>query len=387
VYGSCDCRYGYGGEECADVVVPLATRTAQALMLELSNITMGFAIWLAYRRNCLGLSSMLLFTMVFSTIYHLCDQQIYCLLNLKYLTLQKLDFFLTFMDILLVSRYLSYVPVAFDGTLLAFQALLAFLISQEDGLIGLVIIFVLSGVLVVFTLGVEYYRRFKTVSAEQRMLTQRKLLRLLSDDIAKEWNFWFLGAAVPFLVTAIVVMNKQDSSNYWVMHGNWHISIMMTVAFLILSRKKKAEVKAPGELQFHHKPPRIPLSRRLSTSLTDQVSRFKRKAMWKNLNCSKAMMNVNSDASQNDDSNDVEQGPKPATFILVKRSRSRNSSRVSMDPTNSPSSISTEDRLEIFGSLCSRAVDRKRNSDSSSCSSIRLPGEEGESRDSEGPAS
>jgi len=245
VFAQCQCTYGYGGENCEQVVVSQSKRTAEVLMLALSNCAMFWAVWLAFSRKQYGLSLSLLLSSLTSLCYHVCDQQVYCTFALHYTTWQKMDFFCSYMIIFAVAAYLSYIPIALQGTAMTGFGFIGAIMALQDAPNSMFIVLGFSVFSVVSTSSILILSQFNKLTGPD----YRKRAVTAIKHFYKDWNILALIMAAFFLGAASFCFSTQINQNYWIKHGMWHITVMLCVAFLILSRTNQKQIIPEQESQ------------------------------------------------------------------------------------------------------------------------------------------
>eukprot|EP01032_Pedospumella_encystans_P019672 gene19672-22372_t len=107
---TCSCRYPWAGESCDSLSVPYPFYVIQALILTLSNLMMVPAVLLSVACELPFVATLLGSSAVASSVYHLCDIDVYCLGGLSFHSLQVMD--ILFSICCIASILLLYAPVS-----------------------------------------------------------------------------------------------------------------------------------------------------------------------------------------------------------------------------------------------------------------------------------
>uniref|UniRef100_A0A6A7G2I8 Transmembrane protein 8B n=1 Tax=Hirondellea gigas TaxID=1518452 RepID=A0A6A7G2I8_9CRUS len=227
IFSTCVCDAGYRGWACndgseatADWVLLLAT-----LLLTLSNLAFLPAVVLAILRRHYTEALVYTFTMMFSTLYHACDQQTYnwCFMRLNVGVLQFCDFY---------------------------SAILAFwvtLIAMADVPATIYSLLHMAGAVMV-ALGVEYDRTglwvfvVPAASAFLVMAASWSLHSHATGTCYPPRRYW-LGCLLPGTLLAttgfVCYAFLETHDNYQYVHSAWHVTMALSILCLLPPRRKR----------------------------------------------------------------------------------------------------------------------------------------------------
>ncbi|KAH0546206.1 post-GPI attachment to proteins factor 6-like [Cotesia glomerata] len=217
-YTTCSCFGGYKGWGCTDDtnVNIHSSLLMSFLMLILSNGFFLPAIYLAIKRKLYTESLVYFSTMLFSSLYHACDQKFmtYCIAN--YEVLQYCDFFssilafwVTLVAIARLPLYLVPVCHMFGVFIIAF--------CVESNKTGLTSILVPLAIGIVIPIGSLVYNFYKL---KIRKLSLNLLVKL------------FIGLGLAS-IGLLLFTTVETEANYQYTHSMWHVIIALSLIFLL----------------------------------------------------------------------------------------------------------------------------------------------------------
>ncbi|XP_030634903.1 post-GPI attachment to proteins factor 6 [Chanos chanos] len=226
LYAACVCKAGWQGWSCTDgsTAQSFSRQLTAALLLTLSNLFFIPPIGLALYRGYHTEAAVYLFTMLFSTFYHACDQPgvtVLCIMD--YDTLQFCDFlgsvaavWVTLICMARLQEPLKYV-FFLTGTLLIAMAMQL----DRHGLWNL--------------LGPIMFALFVMAIAWGHRGIKRRHCYPTS---WRRWVFFLLPGILSALIGVCLYAFAQTDSNYYYTHSLWHIMVATSVLFLMPPREK-----------------------------------------------------------------------------------------------------------------------------------------------------
>ncbi|XP_068605140.1 post-GPI attachment to proteins factor 6 [Brachionichthys hirsutus] len=231
LYAACVCKAGWSGWGCTDdsAAQSVCRQLAATLLLTLSNLSFLPAIAVAARRCYVTEASVYLFTMIFSTFYHACDQPgvaVLCIMD--YDALQYCDFLGSVCSIWVTVLCMARIGDVLKHTLFMFGALLIAMAMQLDrkGLWNLLVP-VLCAMLVMVT------------SWVYRGVRQRHCY----PPSWRRWAFYLVPGASCALVGVCVYVFAETEGNYFYTHSLWHLLVAACVVLLLPPRDKSREAQ------------------------------------------------------------------------------------------------------------------------------------------------
>ncbi|KAG7206139.1 hypothetical protein KM043_003531 [Ampulex compressa] len=248
-YTACNCFEGYKGWGCTDATgANLASSLLMStLLLTLSNGFFVPAIYLAIKRKLYSEGLVYFATMMFSSLYHACDQHItrYCIA--KYEVLQYCDFFSSILSCWVTLVAMAEIPVDFMSLCHIFGVLvIAFGVETSRTSLASILVPLAMGALI--PMGMYAYRCYQL----KKLKKPDRLLKILTG---------LLLATIGLLLFCLV----ETEANYQYIHSFWHMIIAISLIFLLPpARLKQASVSASSsfsedsELQDYKESPGSP---------------------------------------------------------------------------------------------------------------------------------
>ncbi|XP_043483098.1 post-GPI attachment to proteins factor 6-like isoform X3 [Leptopilina heterotoma] len=222
-YASCSCFGGYKGWGCTDAtdVSFESSVLLMTLLLTLSNAFFLPAIVLAIKRKLYTEGLVYLFTMMFSTFYHACDQQFLTYCIAKYEVLQFSDFFSSILSFWVTLVSMAQLPTRFLSVCHMFGALIiAF--TVESNRTGLISILIPLGIGVLLPTWSYIYGCIKSRKCKKPRSTWKFVVGLL------------LACIGVFLFSLV-----ETKDNYSYVHSAWHMLIALSLLFLLPPARKE----------------------------------------------------------------------------------------------------------------------------------------------------
>ncbi|XP_043605137.1 post-GPI attachment to proteins factor 6-like isoform X1 [Bombus pyrosoma] len=216
-YTTCKCFEGYKGWGCTDATSanPESSLLITTLILTLSNGFFIPAIYLAVKRGLYTEGLVYLATMLFSSLYHACDQHVMTYCVAKYEVLQYSDFFSSILAFWVTLVAMAEIPIRFVSLCHMFGVLIiAF--GVESNKTSLTSILVPLGMGIMIPMGTYAYRCFH-------------LRRLKKPDRISKLLAGLTLAIVGLLLFSLV----ETEANYQYVHSAWHMIIAISLIFLL----------------------------------------------------------------------------------------------------------------------------------------------------------
>ncbi|XP_050583175.1 transmembrane protein 8B-like isoform X4 [Bombus affinis] len=216
-YTTCTCFEGYKGWGCTDATSanPESSLLITTLILTLSNGFFIPAIYLAVKRGLYTEGLVYLATMLFSSLYHVCDQHVITYCVAKYEVLQYSDFFSSILAFWVTLVAMAEIPIRFVSLCHMFGVLIiAF--GVESNKTSLTSILVPLGMGIMIPMGTYAYRCFH-------------LRRLKKPDRIPKLLAGLTLAVVGLLLFSLV----ETEANYQYVHSAWHMIIAISLIFLL----------------------------------------------------------------------------------------------------------------------------------------------------------
>ncbi|XP_015609576.1 post-GPI attachment to proteins factor 6 isoform X3 [Cephus cinctus] len=216
-YTTCNCFGGYKGWGCTDATnaSPMASVLLTTLMLTLSNGFFLPAIYLAIRRGLYTEGLVYFATMLFSSLYHACDQQFMTYCVAKYEVLQYSDFFSGILAVWVTLVAMAGLPTQYISLCHMFGVLIiAF--GVESDRTGLPSILVPLAMGTIIPMAAYVYRCVKN----NKWKWPDNIVKLL---------FGLSLATVGLLLFSLV----ETEANYHYVHSAWHIVIALSLLFVL----------------------------------------------------------------------------------------------------------------------------------------------------------
>ncbi|XP_076619315.1 post-GPI attachment to proteins factor 6 isoform X1 [Colletes latitarsis] len=232
-YTTCKCFEGYKGWGCTDGTSanPESSLVVTTMILTLSNGFFIPAIYLAVKRGLYTEGLVYMATMLFSSLYHACDQHVMTYCVAKYEVLQYSDFFSSILAFWVTLVAMAEIPTRFVSLYHMFGVLIiAF--GVESNKTSLISILVPLGIGVMIPMGTYAYRCFQM----KKWKKPDKISKLLAG---------LLLATVGLLLFSLV----ETEANYQYVHSAWHMIIAISLIFLLPSSRLE-QVGSSGTSSF-----------------------------------------------------------------------------------------------------------------------------------------
>ncbi|KAG0711247.1 Post-GPI attachment to proteins factor 6 [Chionoecetes opilio] len=228
IFSTCVCDAGYRGWGCTDdaQATPNWELLLSTLLLTLSNLFFLPAIILALKRRYFAEALVYVFTMVFSTFYHACDQEAYVFCLMRLSVMQFCDFY---------------------SAIFSFWVTLIAMADLPHSLYSLLHV---AGAMIV-ALGVEYDRTglwvfvVPSVSAFVVMSSSWIWHCKQQQGCFPSRQYWLTSLLPGVLLAAsglICYAFFETHDNYYYVHSVWHATMALAILCLLPPRRKKEEV-------------------------------------------------------------------------------------------------------------------------------------------------
>ncbi|XP_043279412.1 transmembrane protein 8B-like isoform X2 [Venturia canescens] len=222
-YTTCNCFGGYRGWGCTDStgVNPRVSIFLSSFLLTFSNGFFLPAIYIAAKRRLFTEGLVYSATMLFSSLYHACDQQFMTYCIAKYEVLQYCDFFSSILAFWVTLVAMAKLPIQLVSVCHMFGVLIiAF--GVESDRTGLSSILVPLAIGIMIPISAFFFRYY-----ESRKLRRPK-------------NLWKLLTGLSLASLGLVIfVSVETESNYDYVHSVWHMLIALSLVFLLPSVRKK----------------------------------------------------------------------------------------------------------------------------------------------------
>ncbi|XP_071645882.1 post-GPI attachment to proteins factor 6 isoform X7 [Temnothorax longispinosus] len=223
-YATCTCFKGYTGWDCTDISSTVsAISLISAMLLVMSNIFFVPAIYIAVKRKLYAEGLVYLVTMLFSSLYHACDQSDGQFCITKYEILQYSDFFSSILAFWVTLVAMAELPIAFVPLCHMTGVFIITFGMQRDRMclistsIPLSLGIIIPLLLQIFT---HTYRIFQSKKCKKP--SKRILLGLL------------------FAITGLLLYSFiETEKNYQYVHSVWHIIMAISLIFLLPPAKSQ----------------------------------------------------------------------------------------------------------------------------------------------------
>ncbi|ODM99932.1 Transmembrane protein [Orchesella cincta] len=224
-YTACRCIGGYRGWACTDdsQATPEFILLSATLLLTLSNLFFIPAIFLALKRRMFTQGLIYSVTMISSTLYHACDQDIYGYCLTRYAVLQFCDFFCSILAFWVTLIALAKSPPKYDSSLYMLGAVVI-AIGVEYNRTGLMVFVFPFALGISIPISVWSYRSIKNRSIIVPPLSN--VLLFLPGVV--------LGAAGLVLFAFV-----ETEDNYRYTHSAWHVIIALSLVYLLPKQQKR----------------------------------------------------------------------------------------------------------------------------------------------------
>ncbi|CAM6128926.1 unnamed protein product [Calypogeia fissa] len=240
----CRCDVTHGGFDCTEDLLGAWNEFSQRFLLIFSNAAAILpSVW-ALRHK--AYSEWITFTLsgISSAIYHSCDAGGWCAMS--YSTLQFLDFWLSFVAIIMTCLLMAGFYGPTKAMLHIGCSVLTAAVARENATSGwsVLVVVLISSTGLFLGWGLETQKlsslrhrlsvsstggRSAWLQMSQRLV--RSFLRQLGDRF--RWPYLFLGLAI--LVSAFISNLMESPETYWMFHSWWHIGMYSSALILLHS--------------------------------------------------------------------------------------------------------------------------------------------------------
>ncbi|CAG7690930.1 unnamed protein product [Allacma fusca] len=226
-YTACHCIGGYRGWACSDdsEATPKSLLIATTLLLTLSNLFFIPAIVLAVRRKMFTHVLVYFATMISSTLYHACDQDLYGYCLTRYQVLQFCDFFCSILAFWITLISLAKSHPKYDSVLYMLGAVVI-AIGVEYNRTGLMVFIVPFCLGIGIPISVWTYR---SIQSKTFLTPTLSALLLFIPGV-------LLGGAGLILFAFV-----ETEDNYRYTHSAWHVIIALSLVYLLPKQRLKKE--------------------------------------------------------------------------------------------------------------------------------------------------
>ncbi|XP_072916669.1 post-GPI attachment to proteins factor 6 [Hemitrygon akajei] len=214
LYAACVCKAGWSGWSCTDDTHGLSygQQLLATLLLTLSNLMFIPPIVVAVYHYYFVEAAVYLFTMIFSTFYHACDQPgIAVLCIMEYDTLQYCDFLGS-----VLSVWVTILCMARLKTLLKY------------------VLFILGSLLIAMSMQLDRRGLWNALGIMVVAWVSRCMKRRhCYPPTWKRWVFFLLPGIGAALIAIAVYGLLETKENYYYTHSIWHILVAGSVVFLL----------------------------------------------------------------------------------------------------------------------------------------------------------
>ncbi|CAB4064028.1 unnamed protein product [Lepeophtheirus salmonis] len=229
MFSTCSCIAGYKGWSCTDdsSATSEIDLLAATLLLCLSNLLFLPAVGLAIYRGFYTESFVYFANMIFSTLYHACDQDIFSFCLMKYTVLQFCDFYAATMAYWVTVLAMGGLPEQ-AKSLLHMVGAVGVALAVEYDRTG-VLTFAVPGVIGIIILLASW-------------ITHCTSDRSCYPSIKYTCCFFLPGISVVTVgILAFVFLERE--SNYHFVHSAWHCSMAISILFLLPQTPGEKEEK------------------------------------------------------------------------------------------------------------------------------------------------
>ncbi|KAL6437507.1 hypothetical protein ACFW04_004153 [Cataglyphis niger] len=214
-YATCNCFKGYTGWDCTDIsnTITAISSFMSAMLLILSNAFFIPAICIAIKRKLYAEGLVYLATMLFSSLYHACDQNGGQFCIVKYEVLQYNDFFSSILAFYVTLVSMAELPIDFVPLChMTGVFVITFGVQVDKMCLISVLIPLLMGVIILIFTCV-----YRSVKFKKCKKPSRKILLGLLFAIAGLLLYSFI----------------ETEENYQYVHSIWHIIMAISLIFLL----------------------------------------------------------------------------------------------------------------------------------------------------------
>ncbi|XP_015126938.1 post-GPI attachment to proteins factor 6 [Diachasma alloeum] len=219
-FTTCNCFGGYKGWGCTDSTnaYQQPSLVLSSLMLILSNLCFIPAIYLAVKRRLYTEALVYLATMLFSSLYHACDQKFMTYCIAKYQVLQFSDFFSSILAFWVTLIAMAQLPVQFISVChMCGVLIISFGVEADRTSLTSILVPLTIGAMI--PIGVHSYRCYKS-----------KVWKLPNGDVK-------LLVGLLLATTGLILFSAVETeANYRYVHSLWHMIIAFSLVFLLPAR-------------------------------------------------------------------------------------------------------------------------------------------------------
>ncbi|KAL2622676.1 hypothetical protein R1flu_002881 [Riccia fluitans] len=246
----CHCDVAHGAFDCSAVLVAPGKKMKATLALTFSNAAAILpSVW-AIRHKAYAEWITFMLSGFSSAVYHSCDSGGWCAMS--FATLQFLDFWLSFLAIIMTCLYMAGFVGPKQGMMHIGMAVLTATISQRNATSGWNVLVVVVLGIGALLLGWGLENRKGSVFSPISWLPSSSSLYSIIRTIVFRWasslhsqfrykfRWLHLSCGLFFLFNAILSLILEAAQTYWLWHSWWHVSIY-TCAFCMLQSILPAE--------------------------------------------------------------------------------------------------------------------------------------------------
>ncbi|KAF4531342.1 hypothetical protein B566_EDAN017444 [Ephemera danica] len=229
LFSTCVCNAGYRGWGCTDdaEAIPGSELLTATLLLTLSNILFVPAIAIAAYRRYFTEALVYACTMLFSALYHACDEEVFSVCLLRLNVLQFCDFYSAILAFWVTLLAMAHLPVPLTS-LLHMAGAIGVALGIEYDRTGLAVFMVptLSGIVILAVSWVVHCRQRHSCFPSKK--------------------YWLIYLPPGLILAAgglICYAFFETEQNYKFVHSAWHATMALSIVFFLPFREAQA-VKA-----------------------------------------------------------------------------------------------------------------------------------------------
>jgi hypothetical protein len=229
----CSCGLMRGGDECLYVIRSNAQMGLEVFLLVATNVAILPAAILAYRRRYWLECFIFFLTGLCSSLYHLCDEGIWCIG--VYAPLQFSDFFFAFSSVVVVVFALTGLPtrprIALDIVGVAIEW--ALMVGDRTNPRNIFIVVGMSVATVLISWSVALWIAHLLIGGSACSRKSWEVLRTFFGGGAIRLHYLVLGLGI--VAVSVICTFLQTSSTYFALHSIWHVCVMLGAWLILLS--------------------------------------------------------------------------------------------------------------------------------------------------------